>query len=111
MYPALNGTLEAGRVDWLGFGRLAAKVGYRGVDILPGSAMKAGGRVQINHSQDLSPDNVRDNERLMPAEGAIDLAGFVQALFGRGLNNVPPEEGARVGLDTARAVMRKAGVA
>jgi hypothetical protein len=47
----------------------------------------------------------------MPAEGAIDLAGFVQALFGRGLNNVPPEEGARLGLDTARAVMRKAGVA
>ena len=66
-----------------------------------------------------------DNVRELPGEtGVIDIAGFLRALkeigyadgvspevFGRGLKNIPPEEGARLGLDTARAVMRKAGVA
>jgi sugar phosphate isomerase/epimerase len=80
--------------------------------------------VQVNDSPRLPPDQIRDDERLMPGEGVIDLAAFFGALkkigydegvspevFGRGLKNIPPEEGARLGLETARAVMRKAGVA
>jgi sugar phosphate isomerase/epimerase len=79
--------------------------------------------VQVNDSPSLPPEKIRDDERLMPGEGVIDLVGFFQALkeigyedgvspevFGRGLKNIPPEEGARLGLETARAVMRKAGV-
>ena len=80
--------------------------------------------VQVNDSPNLAPDKIRDDERLMPGEGVIDLVGFFQALkeigyndgvspevFGRGLKNMPPEEGARLGLETTRAIMRKAGVA
>ncbi|MGI8991737.1 MAG: sugar phosphate isomerase/epimerase family protein [Bryobacteraceae bacterium] len=80
--------------------------------------------VQVNDSADLPADKVRDNERLMPGEGIIDLAGFFHALrqigyddavsvevFGRGLKDMPPEQGARMGLETAQAAMRKAGVA
>jgi len=78
----------------------------------------------VNDAPRLPPEEIRDDERLMPGEGVIDLAGFFGALkeigyadgvspevFGRGLKNIPPEEGARLGLDTTRAVMRKAGVA
>ena len=80
--------------------------------------------VQVNDSPGLPPDQIRDDERLMPGEGVIDLVAFFGALkeigydegvspevFGRGLKNIPPEEGARLGLETTRAVMRKAGVA
>jgi len=79
--------------------------------------------VQVNDSPRLPPEEIRDDERLMPGEGVIDLAGFFSALketgyadgvspevFGRGLKNIPPEEGARLGLDSTRAVMRKVGV-
>lgn len=78
---------------------------------------------QINDSPDLPPEKILDNERLMPGEGVIDLTGFLKALqkigyadalspevFGRGLKDIPPEEGARMGLETTRALMRKAGV-
>ena len=80
--------------------------------------------VQVNDSPRLPPDQIRDNERLMPGEGVIDLPGFFAALakigyadgispevFGRGLKDIPPEEGAKMGLETTRAVMRKAGLA
>jgi sugar phosphate isomerase/epimerase len=80
--------------------------------------------VQVNDSPRLPPDQIRDDERLMPGEGVIDLIAFFGALkeigydegvspevFGRGLKNMPPEEGARLGLESTRAVMRKAGVA
>jgi len=80
--------------------------------------------VQVNDSPALPPDKIRDDERLMPGEGVIDLIGFFRALketgyaegvspevFGRGLKNLPPEDGARLGLETTRGVMRKAGVA
>jgi len=80
--------------------------------------------VQVNDSPNVPPDKIRDDERLMPGEGVIDLIGFFGALkeigyedgispevFGRGLKNIPPEEGARLGLETTRAIMRKAGVA
>jgi sugar phosphate isomerase/epimerase len=79
--------------------------------------------VQVNDSPPLSPEKIRDDERLMPGEGIIDLVGFFRALketgydegispevFGRGLKNLTPEEGARLGLETTRAVMRRAEV-
>jgi sugar phosphate isomerase/epimerase len=79
--------------------------------------------VQVNDSPNLAPEKILDGERLMPGEGIIDLIGFFRALkeigyedgvspevFGRSLKNLPPEEGAKLGLDTSRAVMHKAGV-
>jgi sugar phosphate isomerase/epimerase len=79
--------------------------------------------VQVNDSPDLPPEKIQDSERLMPGEGVIDLAAFFRALkeigyqegvspevFGRGLKDMPPEQGARLGLEATRAVMRKAGV-
>lgn len=79
--------------------------------------------VQVNDSPHLPPEKIRDDERLMPGEGVIDLVGFFHALketgyaegvspevFGRGLKNIPPEDGARMGLETTRAIMQKAGV-
>jgi sugar phosphate isomerase/epimerase len=70
------------------------------------------------------PELIKDSERLLPGEGVIDFTGFFQALkkigsdanispevFGRGLKEMPPEEGARLGLENTRAVMKKAGVA
>ncbi len=80
--------------------------------------------VQVNDSADLPPEKIRDNERLMPGEGVINLMAFFQALkkigyadgvspevFGRGLKDIPPEEGAKMGLETTRAIMHRAGVA
>ena len=79
--------------------------------------------VQINDSSALAPEQIRDNERLMPGEGVIDLVGFLQALkkigyqenlsvevFGRGLKFMPPEEGARLAMESSRTVLRKAGI-
>lgn len=79
--------------------------------------------VQVNDAPRLPAEKILDSERLMPGEGIIDLVAFFQALkeigyadgvspevFGRGLKDLPPEEGARMGLETTRSVMRKAGV-
>lgn len=79
--------------------------------------------VQLADAPDLAPEKILDNERLMPGEGVVNLTGFLQALkkigyqdglspevFGRGLKDIPAEEGARLGLSTSLAVMRKAGV-
>jgi sugar phosphate isomerase/epimerase len=78
--------------------------------------------VQVADSPQLPPERIMDNERLMPGEGVIDLAGFFRTLkkigykdgvspeiFGRGLKNMAPEEGAKLGLETTASVMRKAG--
>lgn len=80
--------------------------------------------VHLSDAPNLPPQDIRDDERLMPGEGVINLTGFFQALneigyqdfvsvevFGRGLKNMTPEEGARRGLQTAKSAMRKAGVA
>ena len=80
--------------------------------------------VHFNDAPNLPPDQIRDDERLMPGEGVINLTGFLRALqeigysdalsvevFGRGLKNMTPEDAARLALETSRAVMRKAGVA
>jgi sugar phosphate isomerase/epimerase len=79
--------------------------------------------VHLNDARREPPDAVRDNDRLMPGEGVIDLTAFLRALqkigytdavsvevLGRGLRQMPPEEGARLGFETGRKVFEKAGV-
>ena len=80
--------------------------------------------VHLSDCPKLPPDQVRDNQRALPGEGVIDLVGFFQALkkigyqdgvspepIGRIPKEMSGEEGARLGLETALTVMRKAGVA
>ena len=79
--------------------------------------------VHLSDAKQAAPEDVRDNQRVMPGEGIIDLVGFLQALkkigyadgvspepLGRIPDSMSPEDGARLGLDTAVAVMKKAGV-
>jgi sugar phosphate isomerase/epimerase len=79
--------------------------------------------VHFDDSPDLPPEKIRDNERLMPGEGVINLVGLLQALkkigyedalsievFGRGLKDMTPEDAARLGVRTGREVLAKAGV-
>lgn len=79
--------------------------------------------VHFNDSAKLPPEEIRDNERLMPGEGVIDLLGALKALqtigyddalsvevFGRHLKEMTPEAGARLGLESARAVLAKSGI-
>ncbi|MGI9071399.1 MAG: sugar phosphate isomerase/epimerase family protein [Bryobacteraceae bacterium] len=79
--------------------------------------------VHFDDSANLPPEQIRDDQRLMPGEGVIDLVGFLKALqkigyrdalsvevFGRGLKNMTPEAAAKLGLETSRAVFRKAGI-
>jgi sugar phosphate isomerase/epimerase len=80
--------------------------------------------VHVSDAKPQPPEDVRDNQRVMPGEGAIDLVGFFQALkkvgytggvspepLGRVPAEMSPEEGAKLALDTTLAVMKKAGVA
>ncbi len=80
--------------------------------------------VHLSDCPKMPPEQVRDNQRVLPGEGAIDLVGFFQALkkigyeggvspepIGRIPKEMPAEEGARLGLTTGLAIMRKAGVA
>jgi sugar phosphate isomerase/epimerase len=70
----------------------------------------------------LPPEQIHDNQRLLPGEGVINLTGFLQALhriqyddalsvevFGR-TKDMTPEAAAKAGLKSALAVFRKAGV-
>lgn len=79
--------------------------------------------IHVSDAKAQPPEEVRDNERLMPGEGVIDSVGFFRALKQIGyedavspepLGRVPPamspEEGARLGLETTLAVMKKAGL-
>ena len=80
--------------------------------------------VHVSDAKPQPPEEVRDNQRVMPGEGAIDLVGFFQALkkvgytggvspepLGRVPAEMSPEEGAKLALDTTLAVMKMAGVA
>jgi sugar phosphate isomerase/epimerase len=80
--------------------------------------------VHISDAKPAPPEEVLDNQRVMPGEGSIDLVAFLQALgkvgyadgvspepLGRIPPEMSPEEGARLGLETTLAVMKKAGVA
>lgn len=79
--------------------------------------------IHFDDAPNLPPDKIRDNERLMPGEGVINLVGFLHALqkigyedalsvevFGRGLKDMAPEDGARLGLESGRKVFAKAGI-
>lgn len=79
--------------------------------------------VQVADAQNLPPDQIKDSERLMAGEGIIDFNAFFGALktigytggvspeiFGRGLKDMPAEEGAKLGLKTTTQVMKKARV-
>jgi sugar phosphate isomerase/epimerase len=80
--------------------------------------------VHVSDARAMPAEEVRDNMRLMPGEGVINLTGFFTALkkagYGDGVSPEPlgrvpdtmsPEEAATLALDTTLAVMRKAGVA
>jgi sugar phosphate isomerase/epimerase len=92
-----------------------------------GDIVKAGRdrivHIHFDDSANLPPEQVRDDERLMPGDGVINLVGFLQALqtigyedalsieiFGKFVRAMPPEEAARIGLEKARAVFKKAGI-
>jgi sugar phosphate isomerase/epimerase len=79
--------------------------------------------IHLSDAKAQPPEEVRDNQRLMPGEGVIDLVGFFQALkkigyddgvspepLGRVPAEMSAEEGAKLALDTTLAVMKKAGV-
>jgi sugar phosphate isomerase/epimerase len=79
--------------------------------------------VHFDDAPDLPADKIRDNQRLLPGEGIIDLTGFLKALekigyedslsvevFGRGLKEMPPRESAKLCLDSSLAVFKKAGI-
>ena len=80
--------------------------------------------VHVSDAAKQPPEDVRDNQRLLPGEGVIDLVTFFQAIrkigyqdavspepLGRIPPEMPPEDGARLGLEATLGVMRKAGVA
>jgi len=75
--------------------------------------------VHLSDCPKMPPEEVRDDHRVLPGEGVIDLKGFFQTLrqigyeggvspepIGRIPKDMPPEEGARLGLQTALAVMK-----
>jgi len=79
--------------------------------------------VHFNDAPNVPPEQARDNERLMPGQGVINLTGFLQALyrigyrdalsvevFGHFVREMTPEAAAKTGLETSLAVFRKAGV-
>jgi len=78
--------------------------------------------VHFNDSPRLPPEQIRDDHRLLPGEGVIDLVGFLRALqrigytdalsvevFNR-LNDLSPQEAAEKALDASLSVFRKAAV-
>jgi sugar phosphate isomerase/epimerase len=79
--------------------------------------------LHVSDAKDTPPAEVRDNQRLMPGEGIIDLMGFFGALkkigyadgispepLGRVPAEMTPEDAARLALQTTTAVMKKAGL-
>ena len=83
-------------------------------------------RIVVVHFDDaarLAPEDVRDNERLLPGEGVINLTGFLKALrqigyqdslsievFGRGLKQMPPEKSAAMCLEYGQRALQNAGI-
>lgn len=79
--------------------------------------------VHLADAAQLPPEQVKDNERLIPGEGVVNWKAFLGALkqigyqdgmspeiFGRGLAQKPPEEAAKMALEGALKVMRDAGI-
>lgn len=80
--------------------------------------------VHVSDAKASAPEDVRDNQRVMPGEGIVDLVAFFQALkkagyadgvspepLGRVPQDMSAEDGAKLALETTLAVMKKAGVA
>ena len=80
--------------------------------------------IHLSDAAKMAPEDVKDNQRLLPGEGVINLVGFFQALkqigyedgvspevLGRIPADMSPEDGAKLGLSASLAVMRKAGIA
>ena len=79
--------------------------------------------VHVSDARKQPPEEVRENQRLFPGEGVIDLVTFFQSLkkigyvdaispepIGRVPQDMSAEEGARLGLETTLTVMKKAKV-
>ncbi len=79
--------------------------------------------VHINDAAQKAPEEVVDNDRLMPGEGVIPLTDFLQALrrigyedaasvevFGRGLKDMTVDAAAKLGADTGKSAFRRAGI-
>jgi sugar phosphate isomerase/epimerase len=80
--------------------------------------------VHISDAREMPAEEVRDDMRLLPGEGVIDLVGGLQALRKIGWqggicpetigpripDDMAPEESARLALEATRGVMQKAGV-
>ena len=79
--------------------------------------------VHVSDARPQPPEEVRDNQRVFPGEGVIDLVTFFQSLhkvgyvdavspepIGRVPQEMPAEEGARLGLETTLGAMRRAKV-
>jgi len=79
--------------------------------------------VHFDDAPNLPPEQIRDDQRLLPGEGVINLTGFLQTLqkigysdalsvevFGRNLKSFPPAQAAKMGFDASVAVFKKAGV-
>ena len=79
--------------------------------------------VHLSDAAKMQPEEVRDNARLLAGEGVIDLVGIFRILktmgwegsvspepLGRIPKEMSPEDGARLGLESAKAIMRKAGI-
>jgi sugar phosphate isomerase/epimerase len=79
--------------------------------------------IHFDDAPDLPPDKIRDDERLLPSEGVINLTGFLHALqkigyedslsvevFGRGLKEMAPAQSAKLCLDYGRRALEKAGI-
>jgi hypothetical protein len=73
VYLSLNPTVVAGRVPWPDFARLAAKVGYPGVDVDLAAAMKAGlpatnfvGRIEDQAGRGESARGISQRRRRLP---------------------------------------------
>jgi sugar phosphate isomerase/epimerase len=96
--------------------------GATAADILAAGASRIV-HIHVSDAKAQPPEEVRDNQRLLPGEGIIDLTTFFSSLkkigyqdavspepIGRVPPDTSPEEGARLGLQSTEAVMKKAGV-
>ena len=79
MFLALNSVLLGGRVPWPEFPKLAAKVGYPGVDVMLKPAMQAGVKAT---RELLSELHLKPAAIDLPVEFRKDDAAFKQTLAG-----------------------------
>jgi sugar phosphate isomerase/epimerase len=93
----------------------------------PDDIVKAGRQaivhVHLADAQNLPPEQIKDNERLLPGEGVINWKGFFGALkqigyrdaispevFGRGLKDMPVEQAAKLTCDQTKKLLQEVGV-